>query len=89
MGVVRPGSMAQAAFAFSRVRPVTSTCAPRSASTRAVSRPRPEVPPVTSAVRPARSRPAVTSSAVLSAPNGPMGAPGGRCGGLPEILRRV
>ena len=42
------------------------TCAPRIASTRMVSRPSPELQPVTSAVFPTRSMPAVTSSAVLS-----------------------
>jgi len=54
--------------AFSSVRAAVSTRAPRSASTRAVSSPMPEVAPVTSIVRPSRSSPAVTASAVDEPP---------------------
>ena len=57
----RPASPSRA---FSAVRPVPTTRAPRSASTRTVSRPRPELHPVTSIVCPRRSIPFVTSSAV-------------------------
>jgi len=54
--------------ARSRTARVTSAFA--LASARAVSAPRPDEPPVTTARRPDRSTPAMTSAAVDSAPNG-------------------
>lgn len=50
-------------------RLVIITLHPRRASTRAVSRPRPQFPPVTTAVLPVRSCPSDTSNAVLLNPN--------------------
>ena len=64
-----PLSPAQASRAFSTVRAVASTRAPRSASARIVSRPSPELQPVTSTVLPPRSHPAVASSAVVPYPS--------------------
>ena len=46
-GMVLPSTLAQASFAFSTVRAVPMTRAPRSARTRIVSSPRPELQPVT------------------------------------------
>ena len=60
-----PLSPAQASRAFSTVRAVASTRAPRSANARIVWRPSPELQPVTSIVLPVRSHPAVASSAVV------------------------
>ena len=58
-------NLAQASRAFSIVRAVPTTRAPRSASTRIVSSPNPELQPVTSIVRPASEIPSVTCSAVV------------------------
>ena len=66
-GVVLPCTLAHASWPRSSVRAVPITCAPRSASTRIVSRPIPELHPVTTTVLPLMSMPAVTSSAVASA----------------------
>ena len=46
-GMVLPVTWSQASFAFSAVRAVPITCAPRSARTRIVSAPSPELEPVT------------------------------------------
>ena len=64
-----PLSPAQASRAFSTVRAVAITRAPRSASARTVSSPSPELQPVTSIVLPPRSHPAVASSAVVPYPS--------------------
>ena len=66
--------LAQASWPRSSVRAVPITCAPRNASTRIVSRPIPELQPVTTMVLPVRSMPAVTCSAVASAANELRGA---------------
>ena len=63
-GIASIPSVFIASAAFSRVRAAATTRAPRAASTRALSAPRPEFEPVMRTVRPVRSRPAVTSSAV-------------------------
>jgi hypothetical protein len=62
--VVLPGTNPQVVIAFSAVRAAPITCAPRSASTRIASKPRPELQPVMRMVLPASGRPVVTSSAV-------------------------
>src|SRR5277367_4746685 len=69
MGRALPLIFAQAVRAASSVRAAPMTSAPRNESTRIVSRPRPELQPVTTAVLPRRSMPAVTSSAVDRRPN--------------------
>ena len=74
-GVARPDTLALAALPLSDVRAVPITCAPRNASTRIVSRPIPELQPVTGMVLPRRSRPAVACSAVEPADR-PAGAGG-------------
>src|SRR5262245_37671327 len=66
-GVALPLMPAIASWPRSTVRAVPITCAPRSASTRIVSRPMPELQPVTTMVLPLMSMPAVTSSAVAFA----------------------
>ena len=63
-GTMSPARSATADRAFSSVRPVARTRAPRIARTRTVSRPRPALQPVTRMVLPARSMPSVTSTAV-------------------------
>jgi hypothetical protein len=62
-------SVCVAASPLARSRPATTTRAPAVASARAVSYPRPEAPPVTTASLPVRSWSATTSSAVVSWPN--------------------
>ena len=54
----------------SMLRTARVTSAPAAASARAVSTPMPDAPPVTTARRPVRSTPAMTSAAVESAVNG-------------------
>jgi hypothetical protein len=54
---------------FGTSRAVRITCTPRAARTRAVSRPSPLDPPVTSATFPPRSMPSAASLAVVWAPN--------------------
>ena len=63
-GSVTPTTFAEASRAFSSVRAAATTRAPWSASTRIVSKPIPELMPVTRIVLPDRSRSRVTSSAV-------------------------
>src|SRR5262249_15888232 len=60
---------ASARSAFPVSRAPTMTCAPAAASTRAVSGPMPDDPPVTTAVLPLRLTPAATSRAVVVGPN--------------------
>ncbi len=64
-----PLRRAQASRALSAVRAAAITRAPRNASARIVSKPRPELHPVTSIVLPVRSHPAVASSAVVANPS--------------------
>ena len=59
-----PTNPSRACRATSGRRAGTITCTPASDSARTVSSPSPEYPPVTIAVRPARSMPAMTSAAV-------------------------
>ena len=73
-GVALPFTLAHASWPRSSVRAVPITCAPRSASTRMVSSPMPELHPVTTMVLLERSMPAVTSSAVAPAANELRGA---------------
>src|SRR5689334_23064625 len=72
MGTISFPRAAVAARAFSSVLAAAMTRAPRLPRTRTVSSPIPELHPVTKMVRPVRSRPAVTSSAV-EAPPKPLG----------------
>src|SRR3569833_4691932 len=65
-----PSTAAQALFAFSKVRATAYTHAPRSVSTRSVSKPIPALQPVIRAVLPDKSSPAVTSSAEELLPKG-------------------
>jgi DNA-binding transcriptional MerR regulator len=67
LGLSTPAS---ACCAVSGRRAGTRTRAPALASAQVVARPRPEAPPVTTAVLPVRSIPVRTSLAVLAAPNG-------------------
>ena len=62
--VLPEATLSQAAWAFVRSRAVPMTRAPRLVRTRRVSRPSPELQPVTTMVLPAREIPSVTSSAV-------------------------
>src|SRR3954470_12605307 len=71
-GMVFPFTDAHAAFAFSTVRAVPTTRAPRIVRTRSDSRPRPELQPVTRIVLPSRLSPAVTFSALVPYPK-PLG----------------
>lgn len=63
-GTVSPTAAWHASRAFSTVRAVPTTRAPRTESTRSASCPRPELQPVTSIVLPSSDSPSVTSSAV-------------------------
>ncbi len=75
-GVVLPRTCRHASSARCSERLVPMTHAPRIASTRIVSKPMPDVHPVTTAILPDRSMPSVTCSAVESSSKSLRGTPG-------------
>ena len=69
IALISTSSPARVPAAVSTSRAGTTTIAPASRNARTVGTPMPDAPPVTIAVFPAKSMPAMTSSAVEAAPN--------------------